>query len=177
MGEIAAEGPTVADRRVADEAARLGHDGNAAADQLRALDGVLPRESADGHAAVVLTHVGEVGEPVDVDDDARMGEPEVQHRDQALAAGQDLRLIPVVMEVREGFVERAGGEIVESGRLHWIAPQSSRHFGRASLAADLKGHVWYSAAASGVKGKLSARARGLTLRPETWFPTRDSATT
>src|SRR6185437_746148 len=41
---------------------------------------------------------------------------------QALAAGQDFRVVPVVGERREGFVQRGRSQVVELGRDHWSAP-------------------------------------------------------
>ena len=50
VGEAAADRAAVADRRVADEPARLGHQRRARADRRGALDRRLPRQRADRQA-------------------------------------------------------------------------------------------------------------------------------
>jgi hypothetical protein len=79
----------------------------------------LPREGPEGEAAVAdRPHLSEPRHPVDVDHDRRAREPHVHERDQALAAGQHLRLRAVAGQQVERLVERAGRVVLERRRLH-----------------------------------------------------------
>ena len=66
--------------------------------------------------------VAEVGDAVDVDERRRRREPQFHERDQALAAGQHLPVVAVLVEVRDGIVERRGRQILEAGRVHESLP-------------------------------------------------------
>jgi hypothetical protein len=106
---------------MSDQAAGLPHDRHARLDQLGSLDGVLTGEGADDHAAVVRANVREIGDAIDVDQRLGMREPEIEQRDEALAARQDLGAIPVIREQAERFVDGTRSEVLESRRLHgWL---------------------------------------------------------
>ena len=109
VGEAAADGAAVANRRVADEAARLGEDGRARPHRLRPLHRVLAGERADRQAVVGRADIREVADAVDVDQRLGMGEPEVEEGDQALAAGQDLG------PVTRGWASRASASSTARG--------------------------------------------------------------
>ena len=52
----------------------------------------VPGQRADPDLAVLLADVGELGEVVDVDQVLGVGQPQLHHRQQAVAAGDDARL-------------------------------------------------------------------------------------
>src|SRR5690606_10037234 len=54
----------------------------------------------------------------DVDDDAGLGQPHVEQRHEALAAGQQLGLVAVLGEQRQRLVDRRGPAVGEGCRLH-----------------------------------------------------------
>ena len=53
-----------------------------------------------------------------VDEQLGTDQPEVQHRHQALAAGQDLRLVPAVGQQPDRLVVTVGGDVVEGRGNH-----------------------------------------------------------
>ena len=61
--------------------------------RLVALDLGVPRQRADPDRAVLDPDVRQLGEPVDVDQVRRGGQPHVEHRQQALAAGEHLAVV------------------------------------------------------------------------------------
>src|SRR5690606_31985499 len=58
----------------------------------------------------------------EVDHPLRRVEPHPQHRQQALAAGDDLGLVTVLGERRQGLLQGGRGQVVELGRDHDSAP-------------------------------------------------------
>ena len=87
-------------------------------DDVRALQRVLSREGADGHARLQRPHVGQLGHAVDVHQHLGPGQAEIQERDQALSARQDLRPVPVLGEQADGLVDLVGRDVLEARRLH-----------------------------------------------------------
>src|SRR5262249_4893367 len=85
----------------------------------RKLDRALARHGAESDVAVVLTDVGERLDPVEIDQRGRPRQPEVQQRDEALPARQQLRLAVVAHEQRDSLVERDGCVVFEPRRFHW----------------------------------------------------------
>ena len=68
--------------------------------------------------AVLFLDRVEALEPVDVDQMPRRGEPQLHHRDQALSAGEDLRLVAEGGEHIERLSQRGRPVILETGRQH-----------------------------------------------------------
>ena len=58
----------------------------------------VPRQRPDADLAGVLADVGQLGELVDVDQVLGVGQPQLHHRQQAVAAGDDARLGAVLAE-------------------------------------------------------------------------------
>jgi hypothetical protein len=58
--------------------------------------------------------IAQIGKVVDVDQHLRRGEPELQHRDQALAAGENLGVAAPVGEKRPGLFDRTWRFVAES---------------------------------------------------------------
>ena len=52
----------------------------------------MPGQRADPQLAAVDPEIGQLAEPVDVDQGLRLRQPQLHHRDQAVPAGQDPRL-------------------------------------------------------------------------------------
>ena len=48
----------------------------------------------------------------------REGEPQLHHRQQRVPAGDQLGVLAVLGEQRDGLVDRAGPDVVEGGRDH-----------------------------------------------------------
>ena len=103
---------------IADVRQRIGQERTSVRHDRRALDHPLPGHGADGDGAVTLPDPGQLRDPVQVDDDRGTGEPEVQQRDQTLAARQRLGLLAVAAEQGERLRERRGCLVVEPRGLH-----------------------------------------------------------
>src|SRR6185295_8621901 len=66
----------------------------------------------------VLADVPEIGDASDVDQVPRGAQPQLQERKEALAAREDLRVVPVGREEPDRLFERPRGVIVERCRNH-----------------------------------------------------------
>src|SRR5437879_6132598 len=77
VGEVSADRAPVADREVSDVSRRLGEEGRAPRDRVRARDGVEPAQRPEGEDPGGLTDVGEGRDSVDVDHDRRTDQPQV----------------------------------------------------------------------------------------------------
>ena len=60
----------------------------------------MPGQRADAQLAAGLLDVGELGQAVDVDEHAGLGQPQLHHRDEAVAAGQDTVVRPAQQRQR-----------------------------------------------------------------------------
>ena len=74
-------------------------------------------ERAEPQPPVVDAHAVE-GQPVDVDHDPRPRQPVVEERHQALATREHLRLVAMLVEQRQGVLERFGCCVLE--RVHAV---------------------------------------------------------
>ena len=106
MGEAAADRATVADLRMARVLEAL-------AEPAVGLRIALHRGGAREGAEPPGLHGVEPRQPVDVDDECRAGDPEVQHRHEALAAREDGRLVAALGQQRERLLQRRRRLILE----------------------------------------------------------------
>src|SRR5262249_51185715 len=93
---------------------------------------------AHGKDAVRRANVVELGGTVQIDDDPRARQAHVQHRDEALSAGQHLRLVAVLRQDFGGALRRLGQHVVERDRLHVRSPPAllPRAFSMRPSTAD-----------------------------------------
>jgi len=82
----------------------------------------VSHQRAEPQRAVAFLDAVQTRDPVDVDQMLGRREPEFHHRDQALASRQDLGVLAVLGEQRQGLVERGGPVVLESRWQHAIAP-------------------------------------------------------
>src|SRR6187397_297739 len=117
MGDRAADRPTVPRHEVPDEGKRLAHQ---RVNTLVAHERGLPRRRADRQGPIrcyaVETRV------VQIDEQGRPDEPQVERRHKALAARDRLRVLPSLRERRERLVERPRPHVSERCRLHSVPP-------------------------------------------------------
>jgi hypothetical protein len=113
VGEIAADRRAVSHQRIGDQRNRVGKNRIGRADQLGALERGLARGAADAHEAAVLLDVLEAGDAADVDEMLEGAEAQLQHRQQAHAAGENFRLLAVAREQADRFIERTRTVVVE----------------------------------------------------------------
>ena len=116
--ERAAEGAAVTDLRIADLAAAARQDRHVLAHQRVVLDVVVAGEAADRDRVAGVAHVGEVGEPTDVDEHRRRRQPQLHQRQQRVAAGEELGVVAVLGEQRDRVVDGVGAGVVERGGDH-----------------------------------------------------------
>jgi hypothetical protein len=103
---------------------RLDQHGPATGDLRTPLGRALARSGADRQRAVRLeADVLQRGDPVDIDQDGWLGQPQVHQRHQALAAGQKLRIGTVLGKESDGGVDRLGGVVGERRRFHDGTPR------------------------------------------------------
>jgi len=67
--------------------------------------GVAAQRSDADRAVGLDAVVAEAGQVVDVDQELRCGETQLQQRDEALPAGEDFRLTAPALEQGDGLVE------------------------------------------------------------------------
>ena len=116
VGDAADHGPARADRRVGDVGQHLGQQRQPLGHERGALGRAQPHQRAEGQRAVVEHGLGRlVLQEVEVDQVRRRRQAHVEDRDQALPAGQHLRLRA---ELREQVVDLLAGAraVVGEGR-------------------------------------------------------------
>src|SRR5688500_3562065 len=96
-----AERSSAAHHRVGDDLLGVGEQREVAGEQLGLQEVDVAGERADADLAVLLADVGELREIVDVDQVLGVGEPQLHHRQQAVAAGDDPRLGTEPLERRD----------------------------------------------------------------------------
>src|SRR4029077_4337342 len=121
VGDAAAERAPIAHLHVADAFGDLGQDGEPLAQQLRLEDLTIGRERADPGPAAILCDPFELVQVADVDQPARLRQPELHHRDEAVAAGEDFGAL-IARERGEGVAQRRRAGVLEAGWDHWRPP-------------------------------------------------------
>jgi hypothetical protein len=94
----------------------------AAVNEGRRFNAPMPGQSANVEIAVFLTDPVEFFQTVDIDEHVRFKQPEVQHRHQALPAGQHLGRPRMRGEQGDGLLQRSGANVAEGRRLHGVPP-------------------------------------------------------
>ncbi len=118
--EITAHGGPVPHQRIGDHLRGVEQQRVRARHEGRLLELVLSRERADREVVAPLLHVGEVAEPVDVDQGLRRGEPEAHRRQEALPAGEDLGVVAELRHESDRFIERVRHVIFEGPWDHTV---------------------------------------------------------
>ena len=86
----------------------------------------MPRQSADAQHAVLQDDAAQVGDRGDVDQQVRGIETQVEHRQQALAAGEEAGFTLTGGMGCEGGLDRCDALVIEGAGLHRIgAPVGS----------------------------------------------------
>ncbi len=98
VGHVATHGGKVAHQRIGHHQAGLEERGVASADQWRRFQDGFSHHRSDGQMASALLQVRQARHPGDVDQVLRTGQPEFHEGDQALAAGQNLRLAGMALQ-------------------------------------------------------------------------------
>jgi hypothetical protein len=125
MGDAAADGAAMPDRRMRHVVQSLREERHLRGDIRVVLDVPLARARAHVDLAVP-THVRELANRPHIDEMRRLRQPEVHQGDQALAAGKDACLVTELIEHREELVSRRRRVVVEHRRLQFRLLRHSR---------------------------------------------------
>src|SRR6266516_1059628 len=121
LAEGAADRPPVAHDGIGDHLLGVVEDREMPAHGRRVEQLRMPGQRPDPQLTAVDLEIGQLAEPVDVDQGPRLREPQLHHRDQAVPAGQDPRLRAVPGEQAERVLD-AGCLLVLDMRRHLHAP-------------------------------------------------------
>ncbi len=123
MSEAAPDRAPVPNGQVTDIGHRLVQKRPAVANHVGVLQGSVAGERPE-HQGSVLVHV-QIVEPVDsveIDQRGRGCQPEVEHRTEALTAGQQLRLLAKARQQTDRLLDAPGGVVGERRGFHALAP-------------------------------------------------------
>src|SRR6185437_14542246 len=102
---------------IGDHRRRVEQNGVTLPNGWRGIEVRLPRQCADPEHPIVLGDVAEPRDAIDVYDERRLRESQLEHRDQALAPREDLRVV-VLVEQGDCVVDGGGSDVVEGRRNH-----------------------------------------------------------
>lgn len=123
--ERTAEGAAMAYGGIGDRGGGRRQESGVPAHQRIADDVVVRGHRADDQRAGVLADPAQLGDPADVDDQFGEGEPQPEQGQQALPAGQHLRVLARVREGAHGLVDARGPRVVECGGIMPAPPLRS----------------------------------------------------
>ena len=119
MRDAATDGAPVPDLPVSDERRGEHRERPPLRDERRDLELVRPcHRTEDEAAVVVLAHVRQVADPIEIDQQRGLREAKGQQRHQTLAAGEQLRLVAAGGEGSDRLLDRGRCRVLELGRLH-----------------------------------------------------------
>lgn len=121
VGNVTADGAAVAHLRVGDQ---LG--GFCQQRHLGLQDGgidqvVFHRHRSDDHGVAFFADATQLGNAVDVDQVLGLGKAQLHHRQQAVAAGQQLGVRPVLAQQGHGLTHALGGVVLETRWDHGVS--------------------------------------------------------
>src|SRR5690348_1955684 len=118
MGEASADSPFVAHLHVSEMAGGFRQQRTETAQQIRALDLEMRGGCADADLSAFFANVGKVLDAADVDEDRGLHQAQLHRREQAVSTGQQLGIIFMPGQERDGFVEAFCGNVIEVGWKH-----------------------------------------------------------
>ena len=118
MAQAAADGAAVAHRMMRDQAIGLDHDWAVLRDLGRLQHRVVGGQRADVQLVAVDANVAQLVHAADVDQPLGRREAQIEHRDQALPAGENLGFASVPGESGERRCQIGRALIFERCRLH-----------------------------------------------------------
>ena len=124
--DVAAHGAHVAHLRVRDLERGLAQDRRDLGEPVMRDQLVLGRHRADHDAAPVDADALEIGDVLKVDEMRDRSHPELHHRNEAVAAGDDARLVAQLSEERERGCDVCRPMVLEPSRYHGLPPWCAR---------------------------------------------------
>ena len=119
----AADRAAVADLVVADLSGDRADDAALVGEHVVGLEVAVASERADRDVVATVAYVGQVAHATDVDDHRRRRQAQLHQRQQRHAAREELRVLAVLGDERDGLVGGDGGaHVVERGRDHCFVP-------------------------------------------------------
>ena len=113
VGHAPADGAPVPHLHVADHGGNLGQQRALRLEHGAVLDGVVGRQRADRDLLAVGLDPVQPADPADVDDDLRLRQPELHDRKEAVPPGQELRIVPVLLEQTDRLADGLRREVLE----------------------------------------------------------------
>ena len=98
MRQTAADGPAIADGEMCHVRHGARKNRQMPGDDRRGFELIMACERADTYVLSRLLDKGQVADPVDVDENRRTQEAEIEHRDEALPASDDLRVASAISQ-------------------------------------------------------------------------------
>jgi hypothetical protein len=123
--QAAADRALVSDLNVADLRRRFGEQRALRGEDRRRAQLRMRRHRADDDEAVLFGDAAQLRDAGEIDDHARLREPQPHGRHETVPAGQDARLVPESRQQRQGFSERRGAMVVEGCRDHTLPTSSA----------------------------------------------------
>jgi hypothetical protein len=133
VGDVAADGAAVAHLRVGDQPGRLAQQRHPPLQDRRRDEVVLHRHRPDADGVAVLADATQFVDAVEVDQVRRLGEAQLHHRQQAVAAGQQLGITAERAQQVQRLAHGAWCVVLEGG---WDHRRLRLLFGERPLLED-----------------------------------------
>ena len=122
MRQASSDSPAIANLHVSGQIGGVEHERQMLLDERRSGDVSMPAERAHRQPIVDSAQARQTVDPVDVDQVARAGDPQLHHRDEALPSRENLGLLAVLDEQLQRLVHGARCEIFEFRGVHLQLP-------------------------------------------------------
>ena len=134
IGDIAADGAKIPHLRVGNLQRRFADNRGCRGQHVAGNQLVLRGHRADGHSSTIDSDAFQRVDTAKIDQMADIAEPLLHHRDQAVPAGNDARVIPPLTEQTDHSVDAVGPVIIKRTRYHG---KSSSFFQTAAPQTDI----------------------------------------
>ena len=118
VGDVAADRRQIAHQRIGDHRDGIGEQRIALGDQRLRFEIRFTRQRADAECAIVLSDVRETVDAVDIDEMARLRQPEAHEGNETLAPGQHLGVLSELPKERDRLGDRRRSVVRELARNH-----------------------------------------------------------
>src|SRR4029079_17211800 len=105
MRQTAADGPAIPDGEMCHVGHGAGKNWQMPGDHRRGFELKMARQGADTDVLSRVFNEGQVADPVDIDKNRRSEKAEIEHRDEALPASNDLRVAAAISQRRDRHVD------------------------------------------------------------------------
>ena len=121
VGDVAAERAEIAHLRIGDLQRGFAQDRNFRAQQVGADQLMLGRHRADDDIVAVGADAFELGDAGEIDEMRRRREPQLHHRDEAVAAGKRAAVVAQFGEQTDGFLDGCTGDDRRKRLVSWAS--------------------------------------------------------